>query len=311
MRRIACVRLNVGLCRYLAHDAASGVAPPSNGVKDQHAVGRGVVLPAVRAAMCVARPCPMFAATITSNEIPHYDDPCVVWREYFSLQYRKPYYHHLVTNVTTFEVPEGFTTRFPTYHRRQKLFVDEANRVFRNSGSPGVKTNGIVGNTDGFGSSSSSCSGFPPDVNPPPPSGPSPHGVSGLKHKLAAYGAGGLLLYLIVHNILLAIIFFTLYFLHIDVVAYARSYGFKVGKEDGTSEAPSTDVDSGNGKGEKKYPSFWTALALSILLNKLLVPLEVAVTVVLAPRLVPRLQPIAARVIPRVKSIIAGCKAGK
>ncbi|EKF31367.1 hypothetical protein MOQ_004797 [Trypanosoma cruzi marinkellei] len=271
-------------------DAGDGSRERGDGSTSGVAVERYTLLPAVNRALPLFNPCQEFPATPVGVELPDPRDPCVVWREYYSFEHRRPYYHNLLTNLTTFEVPSGLRTCFSLFHRRQGLYVDKENRVHHRATVQGGGTpdTGSPGASDGVGGS---------------PASPGGDGTLTTKQKLAAYGGGGLLLYIIVHNILLAAIFFSLYFLHVDLVGIARSYGFSVGDN---------PVGSGNGADaavkKKKAPSFWATLGVSIVLNKLLVPLELAATLMLAPVLVPRLQPFATRLIPSVKAFIERLK---
>ncbi|RNE99292.1 hypothetical protein TraAM80_08261 [Trypanosoma rangeli] len=251
-------------------------------------VSSATVLPEVDLALRVINPCREFPATQVGVELPDHSDPCVLWREYYSFDHCRPYYHNLLTNTTTFELPSGFMTRFALFCRRQGHHVDGETRVYRQTAAEGSG-----------GSDKGAPEGPGGEGGSPVP--PGEGGSLTTKQKLAAYGGGGLLLYLIVHNILLACIFFSLYFLHVDLVGVARSYGFRVGSDKTESD------DGGNAAVDKrKSPSFWATLGASVVLNKLLVPLEVAATLMMAPVLVPRLQPFAARIIPCIKSFMKG-----
>nr|CCC94466.1 conserved hypothetical protein [Trypanosoma congolense IL3000] len=310
MRRL----VRVDLCSY-AICSVSGAA--FSGRNYQQLLGAGSadggnpVLPAVGLAMCVAHPNPLFPATNVSEEVPNHDDPCVVWREYFSLEFRRPYYHCLMTNETTFDIPDGFVTRFPTFHRRQKLHVNEENRVFRASAPSSCTTGGCA---------TSGCVGSGGGAGGTPTPGGSPLGdssasssfsrflrVSCLKKQLVEHGAGGLLLYLIVHNAVLAVLFFSLYFLRIDIVGYARYCGINVTKEKEVPEDDLVDTTEAHNGNKGRFRSFWSALGVSIVLNKFLVPLELAITLVLAPRFASRLQPFAGRVFSYVKDGVKCC----
>ncbi|ESL07848.1 hypothetical protein TRSC58_04459 [Trypanosoma rangeli SC58] len=256
-------------------------------VNQDYASG-ATALPAVNLALRVISPCREFPATQVGVELPDHCDPCVLWREYYSFDHCRPYYHNLLTNTTTFEPPPGFMTRFALFYRRQGRYVDGETRVYQQVTAEG---------SGGSDKSAPEGPGGEGGTGDPPGEG----GSLTTKQKLAAYGGGGLLLYLIVHNILLACIFFSLYFLHVDLVGVARSYGFRVGSD---------KTESGHGDNDavdtRKSPSFWATLGVSVVLNKLLVPLEVAATLMMAPVLVPRLQPFAARIIPRIKSFMKG-----
>ncbi|RNE95490.1 uncharacterized protein Tco025E_10004 [Trypanosoma conorhini] len=293
MRRV--IKLSF-ICVSLRHVASAGkVDAGAENVCTERGVGSSLygtlnnatVLPAVRLALRVVNPCQEFPATPVGVELPDHRDPCVLWREYYSFDHGKPYYHNLRTNDTAFAPPSGFKTRFALFHRRQGLHVDAEARVHTQATveGGGGADKAAVGGSEGNG-------GSPPL--------PGEGGSLTTRQKLAAYGGGGLLLYIIVHNILLAWIFFSLYFLHFDLVGLARSYGFRVGG------ARTESSDGDNAAVAEKNPSFWATLGVSILLNKLLVPLEFAVTLMMAPMLVPRLQPFASRIIPRIKSFMKG-----
>jgi hypothetical protein len=104
-----------------------------------------------------------------------------------------------------------------------------------------------------------------------------------LKQKLAAYGGGGLILYLIIHNACLLSVFVCIRFLGIDVIGAARSWGFHVKSSENTNV----------------FGAFITA----VLLNKMLVPLQLFVTILMAPKFVPVLQPLAANLAPKIRKV--------
>jgi hypothetical protein len=188
-------------------------------------------------------------------------DSAVEWREYWSLEDEKPYYHNLKTHIVTWDVPEGFPTRFLSHHNfNSNLKVDSDGRVR----APDKDSKAVPG---------ASLS---------------------LKQKLALYGSGGLMLYLIIHNICLTCVFVSIYFLEWDLVGVAQSYGFNIKK--------SHSAEGGAEGDTKRKGSFLGTFVTAVLLNKMTVPLQVAATLMLAPRFVPLLTPFANKVVPVVRA---------
>jgi hypothetical protein len=175
--------------------------------------------------------------------------PLVAWREYFSAEHRMPYYYNAQTNETTWNIPGGFVSRFPEHHRALGNVVDASGAVW----PPG--TTRSEGSTD---------------------EGTAKAGPISLKKRLAALGGAGFLLYLIVHNLSLAIVFTMMNVFGFDLVSLAKSYGISV---------PFTGGSGG------LVANFLVAVAL----NKTLVPLQIVLTLALAPRFAPMLQPAAKR----------------
>lgn len=236
------------------------------------------MLPGVDLATRAVNPSSLFPASWGKDEPLVPSDPRVCWREHYSLDTQRPYYQHVQTMEVTFDIPEGFVTRFPRLYMTNGFRVDERGAVHR------ITSEGNASGAGGAGDNGSSDTAV------------KQRGGSGvksmtLKQKLAAYGAGGLLWYLIIHNISLACVFTCLYVLRIDLISLARSYGFNVKME-------SADVDP------NRRPSFWKTLVLSIVLNKLLVPVQLLFTVTTAPLLVHRLEPFAATLFPKMKAIV-------
>lgn len=122
-----------------------------------------------------------------------------------------------------------------------------------------------------------------------------------LKKKLALYGSGGLLLYIIIHDIFLFFIFTGMYVLGLDLVGVARSYGFSIIRPaaDGAAAA------GAEGEEQKRKPSFFATLLTALILTKLFAPIQLTLTLLLAPRFVPLLEPFANRVIPKVKRVLS------
>lgn len=46
------------------------------------------------------------------------DDVCTYWREYWDVSNHRPYYHHMRDHRTSWNMPEGFPTRFTEYYSR-------------------------------------------------------------------------------------------------------------------------------------------------------------------------------------------------
>eukprot|EP00796_Vickermania_ingenoplastis_P013368 gene13368-9196_t len=218
-------------------------------------------LPGVNLGLRVACPSQQFPATLSDHEPVPPSDPRVLWKEHFCSEKQQPYYHNIATDEVTFQVPNGFVTRFPLFYKRNGFEVDASGAVRRDDS----QTN----------TASESPQGTP---------------ASHLSHKqkLAAYGAGGILWYLIVHNLSLISVFSCIYFFNIDLLSIARSYGFHV---------PLSDRAGPIGG----RPSFLKSLLLAIVLNKLLVPVQLLVALASAPRVIHYVQPIAVRMIPKVR----------
>lgn len=230
----------------------------------------GTVLPGINLGMRVANPSAQFPATLSDGEPLPQTDPRVEWKEHFCSEKQLPYYHNVRTNEVSFSVPRGFVTRFPRLHERNGQIVDKDGAVF-----PSKDNTSEAAQDD--------------QLDNKPTTGLSP------KQKLAAYGAAGMLWYLIVHNLFLACVFSSIYFFHIDLLSLVRSYGFHVAVVDAPKE-------------KKNRPSFWRSLLVAIVLNKLLVPVQVVVTLATAPRVIHILRPIAARVGPQISSFFKGLR---
>ncbi|KPI89588.1 hypothetical protein ABL78_1253 [Leptomonas seymouri] len=233
----------------------------------------GVVLPGVDLARRAVCPSQEFPATWSADEPLVPSDPRVVWRELYSLDLRKPYYQNIKTMEVQWEIPEGFVTRFPRLYESNGYRVDERGAVFR-SDAP-VATAAAVGEA-----------AVGPEAN-----------IDGvrtltLKQRMAAYGAGGLLWYLIIHSASFFGVFTCMYVFRIDLIGMARSYGFDVKR---TAEVP---VD------EDIRPPFWKTFVVSIVLNKILVPAHLLIAVTTAPFLVHHLEPIAGRLFPTAKALV-------
>ncbi|GET91373.1 hypothetical protein, conserved [Leishmania tarentolae] len=235
------------------------------------------VLPGVDLARRAVSPSQEFPATWSEEEPLSPSNPRVCWREHYSLDAQKPYYQNIKTMEVTWDIPEGFVTRFPRLYASHGYHVDATGAVFRSSGGSQTPADGTADTTAAK------------EAGVKAPS---------LKQRLAAYGAGGLLWYLIVHNISLACVFTCLYVFRIDLIGLARSYGFDVKRSHEVSV------------NESKCPPFWKTFVLSIILNKILVPLHLLLTVTSAPLLVHRLEPIATSLFPKIKAL-ARCLVGR
>jgi hypothetical protein len=170
-------------------------------------------------------------------------DPRVCWREYWDFADHRPYYHNLITNEVLPNPPEGMPTRFGKHWVKSGYNVDEAGHVRQ-----------------------------------PTPEETSKTAHKGMKGKLAMYGAGGLLLYLIIHNICLAIVFGALYVFDVDLLTLAKDYGFGFNKEEKKEATKKTFIGT-----------FITAVAF----NKMFVPVQLVTTLAMAPFLAARLTPFA------------------
>lgn len=239
--------------------------------------GTSGVLPGIDLGMRVAQPSSEFPATLSEEEPLPANDPRVEWKEHFCSEKERPYYHNLRTNVVVYNKPLGFVTRFPRWYQRNTVHDDLEKTDPIDSG--GISTSN--------GQASSSSIGAPSHQDIA--NGIERSGESRVrniffsltkKKQLAANGATGLLWYLIVHNFFLACVFSSMYFLNIDLVSIARSYGFHVSSDEGKSR-----------EAEKvNRPSFWKTLITAIVLNKLLVPVQVVVTIGTGSRVIPVLQ---------------------
>ena len=215
---------------------------PSASVVGRHAAFSSVAL---ERAMSLTRPSIDHPATAPkAGEKLEDSDPRVCWREYWDFAKHRPYYHNLITNEVVPNPPQGMPTRFGKHWVSQGYDVDHDGKI--------QETTPEVADTH--------------------------KAKKGLKGKLAVYGAGGLLLYLIVHNICLAIIFGALYIFNVDLISVAKEYGLGLSKEDKKEATKKTFVGT-----------FITAVAL----NKMLVPLQLLTTLGMAPFLAARLTPAA------------------
>ncbi|EPY28388.1 hypothetical protein STCU_03991 [Strigomonas culicis] len=249
-----------------------------NAVKRQCSTATGAaaaktVLPGIDLARRAVSPSQAFPTTWSDAEPLAPTDPRILWREHFSLADDKPYYENIKSGEVTFQIPDGFVTRFPMLYQRSGYTIDERGAVHATEGAAAS----VSGKPDG----STTAAGTDPNAKK--------HVTT--RQRLAAYGGGGLLWYLIVHNIFLTTIFSCIYFLRIDLVAVARSYGFSVKRSEEVKEV--SDV--------RKRPPFFKTLLLSIVLNKMMVPIQLAFTVATAPLLVKRLEPIAVRLFPKIR----------
>ena len=256
------------------------------------------------AAMRLTTPSPAGPATAApdgSRLAP--DDPMVEWREHYSAEHSMPYYHNLVTNETSWEIPSGFRTRFPSHHKSLGNRVDAVGTVWPKDGQkPKIseavaecKPTGIPGDaearaatqqaasTTAATSDATAASGETGALNAPA-GGDATEGKKttagplGLKARVAAFGGAGFLLYLIVHNTSLFIVFTMMYVFGFDLVALAKSYGIA--------------IPSSLGAGGGLFANFLVAVAL----NKTLVPVQLVITIALAPRFAPMLQPAASKI---------------
>ncbi|CAC9523196.1 conserved hypothetical protein [Leishmania infantum JPCM5] len=268
--RLRCVRSAVVLSSLLWGQRWSSTwnsTPEKYG--ESAAASGATVLPGVDLARRAVSPNQEFPATWSEDEPLSPSNPRVCWREHYSLDAQKPYYQNIKTMEVTWDIPEGFVTRFPRLYASNGYHVDATGAVFRSSTASEPPANGTVGTTV---AKEAGVKAVP------------------LKQRLAAYGAGGLLWYLIVHNISLACVFTCLYVFRIDLIRLARSYGFDVKCSDEVAVS------------ESKRPPFWKTFVLSIVLNKILVPLHLLLTVTSAPLLVHRLEPIATSLFPKIKA---------
>src|SRR5262245_29362923 len=80
---------------------------------------RGMKSSVLDAAMSLTSPTAENPATSPkSGQTQHPDDSNVVWREYWDIPTRRPYYHNLITSEVTWQMPDKFPTRFEGYYDR-------------------------------------------------------------------------------------------------------------------------------------------------------------------------------------------------
>ncbi|AIO00934.1 hypothetical protein LPMP_320470 [Leishmania panamensis] len=267
-----CVRSVSALSSSLWGRRWNSTANSAPGQCGEHGLGSdATVLPGVDLARRAVGPSQEFPATWSEDEPLSPSNPRVYWREHYSLDAGKPYYQNIKTMEVTWDIPEGFVTRFPRLYASNGYRVDERGAVFRPSTTPEAPAAGTPGTTVAKEAGVKSVS---------------------LRQRLATYGAGGLLWYLIIHNISLTCVFACLYVFRIDLIGLARSYGFDVKRSDEVAV------------NEKKRPPFWKTLVLSIIFNKMLVPLHLLFTVTSAPLLVHRLEPIATSLFPKIAGFV-------
>jgi hypothetical protein len=236
----------------------------------------GAVLPGVDLARRAVLPSQSFPATWSEDEPLAPSDPRIVWRELYSLDAEKPYYQNIKTMEVRWEIPEGFVTRFPRLYESNGYRIDERGAVFRSATTTTTANKGVAGKPDSKGNGVKTLT---------------------LKQRMAAYGAGGLLWYLIVHSVSFCCVFTCLYVFHIDLIGMARSYGFDIKR---SAEVTVT---------ENKQPPFWKTFVVSLVLNKMLVPAHLLITVTTAPILVHHLEPVAAKLFPAVQSCVGSVMA--
>ena len=218
------------------------VAAHSPAVLGRHAAFSSVAL---ERAMSLTRPSVRHPATAPkAGEQLEDTDPRVCWREYWDVAAQRPYYHNLTTNEVVPNPPEGMPTRFGKHWVTKGYNVDDLGHVREPT---------------------------PEDLQKNAHS-------KGMKGKLAMYGAGGLLLYLIIHNICLAIVFSALYVFDVDLLTLAKDYGLGFSKEDKKEANKKTLIGT-----------FITAVAF----NKMFVPVQLLATLAMAPFLAARLTPFA------------------
>lgn len=241
----------------------------------------GAVLPGVDLARRAVQPSQEFPATWGEDEPLAPSDPRIAWRELYSLDAEKPYYQNIKTMEVRWEIPEGFVTRFPRLYEANGYRVDERGAVFSAA-------------TDATDGSASAAGGPTAGGAATALPGAKTDGVKALtlKQRMAAYGAGGLLWYLIVHSISFCCVFACLYVFRIDLIGLARSYGFDIKR--------STEV----AVMENKRPPFWKTFVVALVLNKMMVPAHLLITVTTAPFLVHRLEPVAARLFPAARTFV-------
>lgn len=261
---------------------ASASAEPST-VSEANAAS--TALPGVDLAKRAVYPDADFPATWSKDEPLDPSDPRVSWREHFSLEEEKPYYENVATGEVTYDIPDGFVTRFPRLYRRNGFQLNERGAVFHDrpgSSSSAPSAEGTVEGQRGAGTMKTLT----------------------LKQKLAAYGGGGLLWYLIIHTFCFSVIFSCLFFLRIDLVSLARSYGFNVPQRGSRKE----DMDLVENELQRRRPPFFKTFVLAIILNKMIAPIQMAFTLATAPFLVHRLEPVAVALAPRCRALVQSVK---
>uniref|UniRef100_A0A7S1PJZ6 WW domain-containing protein n=1 Tax=Neobodo designis TaxID=312471 RepID=A0A7S1PJZ6_NEODS len=122
----------------------------------------------------------------------------VMWREHWDLLERKPYYHNLVTNETTWRMPAGFPTRFTEFY--SQLSEEHAH---------GMRTADHLN-----AAHAAATSGTPIPKRT-------------LQQRLADYGPSGFALYFIIHFVGFLLCYALLAF-GVDLGSVAHSLGFEV-----------------------------------------------------------------------------------
>lgn len=256
---------------------------PSSSFEAKPASGTSHVLPGIDLGLRVCRPSSQFPATLSEGEPLPSNDPRVVWKEHFCSEKGQPYYHNLDTNEVTYAKPPGFVTRFPRWYQQNGIALDHEgiNAGSKSTGSGSNEPEHLDSSTARFRQSTAS----EVDERGTHKTSSDLFLSKSQKQRLAAFGAMGLLWYFIVHNLFLICVFSSMYFLKIDLVRIAHSYGFHVSQSEGKISET----------GEKRSPSVWKTLITAIVLNKLLVPVQMVVTMGTASKVIPVLRPICKR----------------
>lgn len=230
------------------------------------------------------------------------DDPRVQWREHWDATTRKPYYENLVTREVTFDIPEAFPTRFGAF------WVGKGFNVLENIVQPKEGSAGAEGSTPRAAASTSASAGSSDASSStvktqmrqfsttrrangvaPPPEGTDPAKMT-MKQRIGLYGTAGLVLYLIIHNILLACIFITLYVFEVDLVSIARGWGYELKFLPGGKHTPKEESEEAAAVEEiSNDPSIIATFITAVALCKLVVPFQLTITLALCPTLAPRL----------------------
>lgn len=162
---------------------------------------------ALEQAMRITGPCPEHPATgspIAADDLSaSHPPPTLHWREHWDPQARKPFYHNLVSNEVTWDVPSTFPTRFGWHYDRCEL---EDPQLFSTTAA-GRARNAL--GSDALGTAAVARKPLT------------------WKERIYNYGTAGLIVYGVVHFGMLAIIIGIIW-MGVDLSAVARQLGFNV-----------------------------------------------------------------------------------
>ena len=204
---------------------------------------------AIEQATRLVHPTPEHPAT--GDPVKDPTNPRVVWREHWSLAYRKPFYHNLMTNEVSWDLPKGFPSRFDNYWRQ--LATENPKEAERQ----GVIIKDVSEATGTLAAAKLSTEGAPEVTITRKLT---------MKEQIMQYGHIGFILYGIIHFGMLFCVWMAIY-MGLDLGSVARKLGFNVDTE--------------------KKQSLMATLVVAIAVNKIFVPVQIASTLYFAPRVAP------------------------